>query len=119
MAVPKAAATVAWYRHGPTPGGRGSAVLAAHVDYNGRQGAFFRLRELRVGAAVTVTLEDGTGWSGVVQDVRSYSKRDLPVKAMFARIGPPLLRLITCGGPFDTEARHYRDNVVVSVAAQA
>ncbi len=119
MAVPKDAGTVAWYRHGPTAGERGSAALAAHVDYNGRQGAFFRLRELPLGAPVTVTLEDGSAWSGVVQDVRSYDKRDLPVGEMFARTGQPVLRLITCGGPFDRAARHYRDNIVVSVAADA
>ncbi len=119
MAVPPDAATVAWYRHGPTAGERGSAALAAHVDYNGRQGAFFRLRELPLGAPVTVTLEDGSAWSGVVQDVRSYDKRDLPVGKMFARTGQPVLRLITCGGPFDRAARHYRDNIVVSVAADA
>lgn len=118
MAVPQAAATVAWYRHGPAPGGRGSAVLAAHVDYDGRAGAFFSLREVPIGAAVSVTLDDGSGWTGVVEEVRSYPKRNLPVSAMFARTGRPVLRLITCGGPFDRAARSYRDNVVVSVAAK-
>lgn len=28
--------------------------------------------------------------------------------------GSPRLTLITCGGPFDAEARHYRDNIVVT-----
>ena len=46
------AATVVWYRHGPSPGQDGSAVLAGHVDWNGRQGAFFALDTLPPGAEI-------------------------------------------------------------------
>lgn len=113
MALPPDAATVAWYRLGAAPGDTGSAVLAAHVDYAGQQGAFFRLAELTPGDDVTVTHADGSDSRWRVVDRRSYRKQDLPVDTLFKLDGPPTLTLITCGGFFDANVRHYRDNIVV------
>ncbi len=45
----------------------------------------------------------------------SYPKAALPT-SLFRTDGPPTLTLITCGGPFDSATRHYRDNVVVAAA---
>ena len=59
MEVP-AATDVGWYRFGPAPGAEGSAVLAAHVDYDGRRGVFFELRRLEPGARLDVTFADGS-----------------------------------------------------------
>ena len=55
------AADVGWYRLGPTPGQGGSAVLAAHIDLAGREGAFSDLASVPVGAEVIV---DGDGPAG-------------------------------------------------------
>jgi len=35
---------------------------------------------------------------------------------LFRTDGPPMLTLVTCGGPFDSATHHYRDNIVVSAA---
>jgi hypothetical protein len=43
-----------------------------------------------------------------------YSKTRIPLDKYFARDGAPRLTLITCGGPFDSRTRHYRDNIVVT-----
>ena len=43
-----------------------------------------------------------------------YRKTKIPLDRYFARDGKPRLTLITCGGPFDREAGHYRDNIVVT-----
>jgi hypothetical protein len=37
----------------------------------------------------------------------------LPVGRIWNRTDRPVLRLITCGGSFDRETGHYRDNIIV------
>jgi len=119
MDVPTDAGTVAWYEHGPAPGHEGSAVLAAHVDYNGRKGVFFNLADLRAGETVTVAFDTGAAQTFTVTDGASVAKQALPVEQLFRRDGPPLLTLITCGGDFDRATRSYRNNVVVRAKPSA
>jgi Sortase domain len=114
MDVPADAQTVAWYEYGPSPGQPGSAVLAAHVDYNGERGVFFGLAELEAGATITVEFAGARPRTFTVVDGgASISKAELPIDKLFRRDGPPALTLITCGGDFDPERRSYRSNVVV------
>jgi sortase (surface protein transpeptidase) len=113
MEVPSAE-DAGWYRFGPTPGAAGSSVIAAHVDYNGEQGAFFRLREVEVGDPVEVSLSDGSTATWVVTRVDQLPKDDLRSSPVFDRAGTPRISLITCGGDFDESVRSYRDNVVVT-----
>lgn len=110
MEVP-GAAEVGWYRYGTAPGNGGSAVLAAHIAYDGVDGVFRDLSDLRVGAEALVTFEDGASVSFVIAEVARYPKTDLP-DDIFAREGDSRLVLVTCGGAFDQENRRYRDNVV-------
>ncbi len=111
MEVPRSPAEVGWYRFSATPGQAGSAVLAAHVDFNGLAGAFYDLQRLEAGAPVIVVMDDGSRQRWQVVARRQYGKELLPTDAIFARVGQPTLALITCGGPFD--GRRYEDNVVV------
>lgn len=113
MEVPKDARTVAWYEYGPSPGQNGSAVLAAHVDYNGVRGIFFDLARLAAGDEVVVELEGGRTRTFTVEEQASVAKEVLPIDELFRREGAPALTLITCGGEFDAAARSYRSNVVV------
>lgn len=113
MEVPPDADTVAWYGYGPSPGQPGSAVLAAHVDYNGREGVFFRLGDLRAGDVVIVDFADGRPRTFVVRERASIAKEALPVDELFRREGGPALTLITCGGDFNPATRSYRNNVIV------
>jgi hypothetical protein len=39
------------------------------------------------------------------------------VNDTFARDGPAVLRLVTCGGEFDRSVHHYESNVVVTAHA--
>src|SRR3954469_3714110 len=48
-----------WYRFGPTPGARGAAVIAGHVDTTRGPAVFSRLGKLRPGDVVRVEREDG------------------------------------------------------------
>ena len=110
--VPDNAASVSWYRFGSGPTEPGSAVLAGHVDFDGRQGVFWRLDEVEVGLPIEVTSATGVD-TFVVTATRRYAKTDLPLDALFDREGPSQLVLITCGGSFDRAANSYRDNIVV------
>jgi hypothetical protein len=113
LAIPPDAASVVWYRHGPSPGQAGSAVLAGHVDWNDVRGAFFGLSTVLPGAEITVAYDDGSTARFVVAARRAFPKPELPLGEIFATTGAPRLTLVKCGGSFDRTTRHYRDKVVV------
>ena len=119
LEVPPVANVVGWYRHGPTPGAEGSAVLAGHVDWRGEIGVFFHLSRVEPGSVVVVGYADGTQRRFTVVERRLIAKPELPVEEVFARTGPPALVLITCGGDFDRSIRRYRSNVVVTALPAA
>jgi hypothetical protein len=114
--VPPSVDRVGWYRFGPgLTAGAGSVVVAGHVDAAGQgAGAFFRLRELAVGARVELVGPDAQVHAFRVVARETYRKSAIPLDRYFARDGPLRLTLITCGGPFDRRTGHYRDNVVVT-----
>jgi len=113
MEVPGATET-GWYRYGPRPGSdAGSAVIAAHVDFNGVRGVFFDLRKLGAGAEIDVTDDAGTVRRFMVSERFQVGKRALPVDELFRPDGTPVLTLITCGGGFDERHRTYDDNIVI------
>jgi LPXTG-site transpeptidase (sortase) family protein len=106
---------VGWYRFGARPGDEGSAVLAAHVAYDGVDGVFRHLDDLAPGDTVSVRFADGGVRTFGVTEVTRYDKAELPAD-VWARGGDSALVLITCGGDFDAEARSYEDNVVAYAA---
>lgn len=116
--VPPAVDLVGWYRYGPgLEATAGSVVIAGHVDGAEQgPGAFFRLRDVAIGAGIEVTGADGRVNRYTVVAREIYRKTAIPLDRYFARDGTPRLTLITCGGPFDRATRHYRDNVVITAA---
>jgi len=116
MEVPPNADRAGWYRFGPAPGSdRGAAVIAAHVDSvaSGGLGPFARLRDLNTGDGAVVTLADGSTATYEVREVTSSPKTDVTWPDVFLRDGPPHLVLVTCGGRWLPDVRHYSDNVIV------
>jgi hypothetical protein len=111
--VPADVTVAGWYRFGPAPGDGGSAVIVAHVDFDGREGPFYRLADLQPGDIVTVDRADGSTARFAVSQRGQYRKQDLPTADLFRTGGPPQLVLITCGGEFEDELHTYADNVVV------
>lgn len=112
MEIP-GATEIGWYRYGPTPGSPGSAVLAAHIAFNGRDGVFRNLDDITAGAIVRVRYDDGTSRAFRVTEIAQYAKDELPIDRIFAKEGAPVLTLITCGGDFNRSLRSYSDNLVV------
>lgn len=104
---------VGWYRFGPTPQQSGSAVLAAHIAFNGSDGVFRRLSAVALGAVVTVEYDDGSTTSHIVSEIAQYPKDELPFERIFSKTGDPILILITCGGTFNRSLSAYDDNIVV------
>ena len=101
-----------WYTGGVTPGEVGPAILLGHVDGNG-PAVFFRLHDLTTGDRITVSRADGTKPVFRVVRLAQYPKRAFPTALVYGPTATSTLRLITCGGTFDTQSGHYQDNLVV------
>jgi len=106
------ASEIGWYRWNPSPGRAGSAVLAAHIAYNGADGVFRHLDDVDVGALVTIGYDDGSVREFKITEKSQYGKDELPFDRVFAKDGDPVVTLITCGGTFNRTLRSYDDNVV-------
>lgn len=110
--VPADASIAGWFEPGPRPGERGPAVVMGHVDSRSQgPGVFYRLREIPVGAVVTIETTDGVE-RFVVRSVEQYPKDEFPTERVYGSVRESELRLITCGGSFDASVRSYRDNIV-------
>lgn len=113
LVPPDAADVAGWYAAGPAPGEIGPAVVAGHVDSRSGPGVFLDLAELRPGDTVEIDRADGTVLEFVVRSVGTVAKDAFPSATVYGPAPVPELRLITCGGEFDTRTGHYRANVIV------
>jgi LPXTG-site transpeptidase (sortase) family protein len=110
--VPRDPASPGWFTPGPSPGQYGPAVIAGHVDSATGPAVFYRLGELRSGDRVTVTREDGTVATFVVDRVKSVEKEAFPTREVYGATNSAELRLITCSGEYDQQDG-YRGNTIV------
>ncbi|MEU4062996.1 class F sortase [Streptomyces wedmorensis] len=103
---------VGWYAKGATPGERGTAVVVGHRDTRTGPAVFLNLDSLSPGNTVRVARADGKVAVFTVDRVRTYAKADFPDKEVYGATGRPELRLLTCGGAFDSR-KGYEANIVV------
>ena len=113
LQVPKDAKTVGWYDRGAYPGTEGPAVFASHINYGGVDGGFADLADVESGDQVLVPRVDGTTAVFVVDRVETVPKDGFPTARVYGPTFRPEIRLITCGGDFDSSVRSYEDNTVV------
>lgn len=104
---------VGWYKGGVTPGERGAAIVAGHVDTKTGPAVFLQLQFVKQGATVDITRADGSVATFKVDSVEKFSKARFPDDLVYADTPDAQLRLITCGGTYDRKAKDYKDNVVV------
>ncbi|MGX1976324.1 class F sortase [Streptomyces kronopolitis] len=104
---------VGWYKDGASPGERGSAIIAGHVDTKTGPAVFLQLESLKPGALVNITREDGIIATFKVDSVETFSKSNFPNDRVYADAPTAQLRVITCGGAYDRKVRDYVDNIVV------
>ncbi|SCF79501.1 class F sortase [Streptomyces sp. Ncost-T10-10d] len=103
---------VGWFKGGVTPGERGAAIVAGHVDTTTGPAVFLQLQFLKPGSTVDITRADGSVATFKVDSVETFSKAKFPNKRVYSDTPSAQLRLITCGGPYNRKAKHYEDNVV-------
>lgn len=112
--IPKSYTEVGWYVHGPTPGELGPAIVLGHVDSRLLGPAvFFYLGQLKPGDTIEVEREDGTTAIFRVDKLERYSQSDFPTELVYGNIDHAGLRLITCTGTYDRQAKRYDRNLVV------
>jgi sortase (surface protein transpeptidase) len=112
LQVPLSTGVVGWYTGSPRPGAVGSSVLAGHVDSRSGPGVFYWLSTLRPGDRIYVSRADGTMAVFSVTKVQAYPKDAFPTSAVYGPTPDAELRMITCGGAFDSASGHYLNNVV-------
>ncbi|SFE61473.1 Sortase family protein [Actinacidiphila alni] len=101
-----------WYAGGITPGERGTAIVAGHVDNADGPAVFYALGALRRGEHVDVDRADHSTAVFTVDAVEVYDRSAFPDRRVYGPADRPELRLITCGGTYHA-ATGYSGNVVV------
>ncbi len=115
MATPEDPGDAGWYRFGPVPGLKGSAVLAGHLDTAaGGPAVFARLDELVVGDDVYVINEKGDRLTFKVVAKKTYDY-DIPdTREVFGPVNEVhRLNLITCNGAWLKSSSVYSKRLVV------
>ncbi len=102
-----------WFEFGPVPGAVGPSVIVGHVDTRRKPDIFYRLDELRPGDEFYVLDAAGKSATFTVDYLETVLKTELPTERIWAVSDNSLIRLITCGGDWDSTSRHYLSNVIV------
>lgn len=113
MGVPKDPDQAGWFSPGTKPGGRGSAVIAGHVDSKTGPAVFYELDKMEIGDEVLIHSEDGEIVRFAVVKKVAYPRTDAPVDAIFGFTYGSGLNLITCTGSWDRKAKTHDDRLVV------
>jgi len=112
MEVPDTAINVGWFKLGPQPGERGSAVIAGHFDEkNGEVGVFMNLYRLKEGDKIYVEDNKGASIAFVVREIRIYDPGY--ANDVFSSSNSAHLNLITCDGVWDGAKKSYDKRLVV------
>ncbi|WP_328677941.1 class F sortase [Streptomyces sp. NBC_00322] len=100
-----------WWRDGTTPGAKGTAIVAGHVDNARGRSVFYSLGALKKGHRIEVTRTDGRTAVFTIDAIEVYDAGSFPDEKVYGPKDRAELRVITCGGGF-TEKTGYKGNVV-------
>ncbi|MGQ4475272.1 class F sortase [Streptomyces sp. SAS_276] len=104
---------VGWYAKGVSPGERGAAIIAGHVDTKTSAAVFAGLSDLKKGDRFSVKRSDGRTATFTVDSSDTFEKDDFPDQRVYADTPDAQVRLITCAGNYDRSAKDYTENLVV------
>jgi len=112
MEVPDNAINVGWFKLGPQPGQRGSAIIAGHFDgKNGEKGVFTDLDKLKKGDKITIKDSNGASVVFIVREIRIYDPGY--ANNVFSASESAHLNLITCDGIWNGTKKSYDKRLVV------
>ncbi len=101
-----------WYDGSVAPGQVGPSILLGHVDNYQGASVFYNLKNLVKGDRVDVVLADGKTVTFRVDGVQQALKTAFPTMKVYGKTSYPALRLVTCGGTFDSATGSYLDSVI-------
>lgn len=101
-----------WYKYGPHPGDKGTAVIAGHLDGVKDPGVFIDLNKLQTGDSITITDGNGQIASFTVSKTQTYNSNEQP-KEVFSQTDKAKLNLITCAGTWDPAQKQFSKRLVV------
>ncbi|MFD5271498.1 class F sortase [Streptomyces sp. NPDC058335] len=104
---------VGWFADGPSPGERGTAIVAGHLDTKTAPAVFAGLSTLTPGQEIRIDRADGRTVTFVVYAAENFPQDDFPDDLVYADTPDAQLRLITCGGSYDRSRQRYMENTVV------
>ncbi|TMC00499.1 MAG: class F sortase [Chloroflexi bacterium] len=101
--VPERPDQVAWYPFSAPPGQSNNAVFSGHVDWqtaagNPIAGVFYRLREMKVGETMEITLDNGAKLTYRVVGNVATQYDDPKVLQVMDPTDRDVVTIITCGG---------------------
>lgn len=112
--VPARTDIAGWYKHAPTPGEIGPAIITGHLNnYTSWNGVFSKLSSIAPGERIEIMRADSSTVVFQVDRVEQVSQTTFPTQAVYGDINYPGLRLITCGGSYNYLAQRYSENTVV------
>ncbi len=130
MESPDEPCDAGWYDFTSRPGFGSNAVFSGHVDWfnlgssgckcdkaGGCGGAgpavFWSLKDLEQDDLIEVRLQDGTVYQYRVIARTQVDPSTADIQKIVGPTEREVITIITCGGSFDFEARHYTERVVV------
>lgn len=112
--IPPAYGRAGWYQAGPEPGEGGRAVIAGHVDSKTGPDVFAALGRAQSGDRVLIRQAGGSALTFVVDSVGVYPQSAFPTERVYGGSKRRAeIRLITCGGAYDSVRGGYQSNVIV------
>ncbi len=114
MAVPLRSSDVSWYDNGPAPGEAGNVAISGHLDTEtGKPAVFWNLEKLEVGDTIEVVDVQGSKYTYIVTDKKTYDVDNFPLEEVFGPTDKKRLNLITCQGEYNEQRKSYSQRVVV------
>lgn len=112
--TPKNIENAGWFRFGPRPGERGTAVIDGHYGWVGRQRVVFdNLDKLKLGDKIIIQDSAGKKITFKVREVRQFSSKDSTPDVFFTDSSGYHLNLITCDGEWNAKEQNYGKRLVV------
>lgn len=112
MDVPKKPMDTGWFELGPTPGEKGSAVIAGHRGFRKEPAIFDSLHKIKIGDEVIVRNEKDKELVFVVREMRTYGAKE-QVPDVWSKDDSKYLNLITCSGRWNPFTRTSDERLVV------